>query len=161
MLKRTCFLVLYFKLVVSAESSFNLIQADNTIRSVQNISHCLLAYKQKKVKVHYNCPELNSIPLDELSRAFQWQYVDSFGFIQSISNGYCWTVDFKSGKTELLRGSKIFMKECDLANTNQKFNFDRGELKLQSDPTLCVTTRKPQSFLTINTCKASMFGNIK
>ena len=113
-----------------------------------------------KRAVHFNCDEPNSIPTSELPRALQWNFIEFLGFVQSISTGNCWTVDSNSGKTDDVKGSKIYMKACDPADENQKFSFDRGELKLKSDPTLCVTTRKPQSFLTVNTCKASMFGNI-
>merc|ERR1711879_486860 len=154
--------VLFVSVVVTASDdlSFGLVQSDKTIRNVQNQRHCLEAYKDKKVRVHYNCHELGSLAESETPIRMQWQYVEFFGFIQSISTGLCWTVEYKTHHTRPVRGSKIFMRACDNNLPNQKFDFVRGELKLRGEPELCVTTRKPQSFLTINTCKASMFGQI-
>ena len=47
---RTYFLLITANFIF-AETTFTLIQADNTIRSIQNTTNCLLAYKNKRVKV--------------------------------------------------------------------------------------------------------------
>lgn len=129
-----------------AETSYNLVHSDGTIRAIHDNTICLSNYKNKKVRSE-TCTA---------GSAQKWEYLDNTQQVRSISDPTkCWqTINKKSEKRRFL-----LLRTCDASKDNQKFEYQQGRVShTVEDKDFCLQALIPGKTVRVSDCDFSNFG---